>query len=126
VITLGLDRIEKTEAAHVIFKENKTLKPKEYFRHTLGITISNELVEEIELCFSPALTPYIKTQHLHHTQKTLRDDDTGLLISLKLIPNPELTQLILGYGADVRVIKPERLRLKIREVVVSMRENVGI
>jgi hypothetical protein len=100
----------------VVFKENKTLKPKEYFQHTLGVTLGNGAVEEVELWFSPALAPYIKTQHPHHTQKTLRDEATGLVITLKLIPNPELTQLILGYGADVKVLKPVGLIKQIKEV----------
>jgi predicted DNA-binding transcriptional regulator YafY len=66
-------------------------------------------VEEIELWFSSAQAPYIKTQHLHHTQKTIRDDSEGLIIAMKLILNPELTQLLLSYGADVRVLKPRSL-----------------
>jgi len=59
------------------------------------------------------MAPYIKTHHLHHTQATLREDAEGLVISLKLIPNPELTQLILSYGADVRVMKPVSLKERI-------------
>jgi predicted DNA-binding transcriptional regulator YafY len=88
------------------FKESKTLKPKDYFQHTLGITLGKRPVEEIELWFSPAMAPYIKTQHPHHSQKTVAEDERGLVISLKLIPNPELTQLILSYGAEVMVVKP--------------------
>jgi predicted DNA-binding transcriptional regulator YafY len=114
IITLGLDRFVKAEGANVAFKENKTLKPKEYFQHTLGITLGKGPVEEIELWFSRAQAPYIKTQHLHHTQKTVREDENGLVISLRLIPNPELTQLILSYGPEVKVLKP-----------LSLKENIG-
>jgi predicted DNA-binding transcriptional regulator YafY len=48
--------------------------------------------------------------------KTVREDETGLVISLKLIPNPELTQLILSYGADVNVLKPVSLHERITEI----------
>jgi predicted DNA-binding transcriptional regulator YafY len=116
IITLGLDRIEKLTPADLPFRENKTLKPKQYFEHTLGITLGKGPVEEIELWFAPAMAPYIKTQQLHHTQKTVRDDESGLVISVQLIPNPELTQLILGYGADVKVLKPQWLRESIQEI----------
>jgi predicted DNA-binding transcriptional regulator YafY len=109
-MTLGLDRMVKVENALISFKENKHLKPKEYFQHTLGITLGKGPVEEIELWFSPLQAPYIKTQHLHHTQKTVSEDKNGLVISLKLIPNPELTQLLLSYGADVKVLKPNSLK----------------
>ena len=116
VITLGLDRIVSIEHATVIFRENKSLKPKEYFQHTLGITLGKGPVEEIELWFSSFHVPYIKTQHLHHTQKLVSEDEQGIVITLKLIPNPELTQMLLGYGADVRVVKPISLQQQIREV----------
>ncbi|HEY5823010.1 MAG TPA: WYL domain-containing protein [Cyclobacteriaceae bacterium] len=116
VITLGLDRIIKAERANVLFKENKELKPKEYFQHTLGITLGKGPVEEIELWFSSLQAPYIKTQHLHHTQKTIRDNKEGLVILLKLIPNPELTQLLLSFGAEVKVLKPKSLRDSLKQV----------
>jgi predicted DNA-binding transcriptional regulator YafY len=38
------------------------------------------------------------------------------MIGLKLIPNPELTQLILSYGADVKVLRPVALQECIKEI----------
>jgi predicted DNA-binding transcriptional regulator YafY len=116
IVTLGLDRFVKAEAATIPFQENKTLKPKQYFEHTLGITLGKGPVEDIELWFSPTTAPYIKTQHVHHSQKTLLEDETGLVILLKLIPNPELTQLILSYGAEVKVVKPISLKESIARI----------
>lgn len=116
ILTLALDRMKKVEAAHVAFRENEGLKPKEYFEHTLGITLGPGPVEDIELWFSPTVAPYLTTQHVHHTQRTLREDDEGLVIGLRLIPNPELQQLILSYGADVRVLKPLTLKKQIEGV----------
>lgn len=116
IITLGLDRFVKADAAAVPFQENKTLKPRQYFEHTLGITLGKGPVEGVELWFSPVMAPYIKTQHVHHTQKTVREDETGLVIMLKLIPNPELTQVILSYGAEVKVVKPISLKESIARI----------
>lgn len=121
-ITLGLDRIAKIEQLTSVFKENKTIKQKQqhYFKHTLGVTIGKGPVELIELEFSPTLAPYIKTQHIHHTQRTIHDDANGLTISLKLIPNPELLQLILSYGADVKVIGPLTLKQHVKATLDQM------
>jgi len=88
IIALGLDRFVAVKPAHVSFKENKTLKPKEYFEHTLGITLGTGPVEVLELWFSPTVAPYIVTQHMHHPQKTVLEDEEGLVILLQLIPNP--------------------------------------
>jgi predicted DNA-binding transcriptional regulator YafY len=116
IIVLALDRMEKITPATVNFRENKTLKPKEYFQHTLGVTLGTGPVEDIELWFSPVMAPYLKTQHVHHSQKTVRDDARGLVIALRLIPNPELTQLILGYGPDAAVLKPVHLKNEIERL----------
>ncbi|MFM8832722.1 MAG: helix-turn-helix transcriptional regulator, partial [Cytophagales bacterium] len=67
LITLGLERIEKMTPLALPFKENKNLKPKEYFQHTLGITLGTGPVEDVELWFSKTLAPYLKTQHIHHS-----------------------------------------------------------
>jgi predicted DNA-binding transcriptional regulator YafY len=112
-IILALDRIERVTRMKVPYKPYKGKDLLHYFEHTIGVTLGDGAAEEIVLWFSPLMAPYIKTQHLHPTQTTLRDDAKGLTIALKLIPNPELTQLILGYGADVRVMKPLSLKEKI-------------
>jgi predicted DNA-binding transcriptional regulator YafY len=116
IIVLGLDRIEKLEPAAVSFRENKDLKPKEYFQNTLGVTLGIGPVEYIELWFNAHFAPYLKTQYIHHSQYTVRADDHGLVIALRLIPNPELKQLILSYGDGVQVLKPDSLRKEIEEV----------
>jgi predicted DNA-binding transcriptional regulator YafY len=125
IITLALDRIIKLKEANTAFKENKKLKPKEYFKHTLGITLGKGPVEDIELWFSPTMAPYIKTQHLHHTQKTIHEDKHGLTINLKLIPNPELLQLLLSYCGNVKVLAPVSLKEKYREDISKGMEMCG-
>jgi predicted DNA-binding transcriptional regulator YafY len=116
VITLALDRMVKVGKSECVFRGNDMVKPKEYFQHTLGVTLGKGPVEEIQLWFSPAQAPYIKTQYVHHTQKIEIDNEDGLVVTIRLIPNPELTQLILGYGAEVRVLKPLSLRDAIYKV----------
>ena len=115
-ITLGLDRIQKITPATLPFRENKTFKPKQYFEHTLGVTLGKGPVEEIELWFAATVAPYIRTQHVHHSQRTVRDDEHGLVITVRLILNPELTQFILSYGADINVLKPEPLKKAVQAI----------
>jgi predicted DNA-binding transcriptional regulator YafY len=114
IITLGLDRMERVVPSSNVFKKNKSFKPGEYFQHTLGITLGKGPAEKIELWFSPTQAPYIKTQHIHKTQKTIHEDEKGLIISLKLIPNPELMQLLSSHGAEVRVLNSPVLKEKLR------------
>jgi predicted DNA-binding transcriptional regulator YafY len=120
-LTLGLDRIEKITEASSAFKESDGLKSEQYFADTLGVTVGKGPAEDIVLWFSPKQAPYIKTQHLHHSQTTVSDDDSGLVISCKLItPSPELVSLVLSYGADVKVISPITLKDTITETIRHM------
>lgn len=114
IIILGLDRMEHVADANVSFRENETLNPNEYFQHIIGVTLGKGPVEKIILKISPLLAPYIRTQHIHHTQYILQDNSHGILLTLHLIPNYELVQLLLGYGRDIDVLEPLTLKEKLR------------
>jgi len=125
IITLGLDRILSLEHASVAFRPNTELSEENYFHHTIGVTHSSQAVEEIILQFSPNQANYIKTQHLHHSQLTLNEDENGLKVALKLMINYELISLLLSFGGEVEVLKPLSLRKKIKELLKKGWERYG-
>jgi predicted DNA-binding transcriptional regulator YafY len=90
IVILGLDRIEGIKDENIQFREDNAPDDKEYFQHTIGITKGQGPVEEIQLAFTPEQGHYIKTLHLHHTQKMVSDDEKGVVITLQLIQNYEL------------------------------------
>jgi predicted DNA-binding transcriptional regulator YafY len=116
-LPLGLDRMESIADAPIPYKQNKTIDADTYFKHILGITVAKGPVEDIRLWFSPTQAPYIKTRNIHHSQETISDGVDGLVISLQLIPNYELLQEILSYGPEVKVMEPESLREKVKEML---------
>jgi predicted DNA-binding transcriptional regulator YafY len=122
VITLALDRMEKIQPEPVPYKPNTKLNANEFFKHTLGITHAQGPVEEVVLWFSPALGPYIKTQHLHASQQIVKDDKDGLVIRLKLIINYELTSLLLSFCPEVCVLQPLALKEKLDGLLVEGRK----
>lgn len=116
-LVLALDRIEAIEMARLVFKPYKGKDIQQYFSHTLGVTINNTGVKEIRLWFSAAQGNYIKTQHLHATQKMVSDTPDGLIITLQLIPNYELLQTLLAFGPEVKVLEPESLRSEMKDML---------
>lgn len=106
--TFGLDRILEIWPTYDHF-DARHFDDAEYFKHAIGITVPKDKPENILLAFSPRMGKYIKTQPLHHSQKIVKDDEEALHIELKLVVNPELIMLLLGYGADVRVLRPHSL-----------------
>ena len=63
------------------------------------------------------MAPYVLTQNLHPTQKILRSDNESLLISLDLIVTFEVINTILSFGENVKVLKPEHLKEKVKRTL---------
>jgi predicted DNA-binding transcriptional regulator YafY len=120
IASFGLDRMERIKKANVKFVPNSSFNSDDFFKSTLGITTSTETPERIILSFDPKTAPYIKTQHLHESQTTLKDENGEFIIELTLIVNYELTSLLLGYGPSVKVLAPERLRDEIKKAAQEM------
>ena len=112
--TFGIDRIEDLEVKTEIFKVDNKLNPAEMFAKTIGLVYSLNSSQKIVLSFTPTQGKYIKTLPLHTSQRVLIDNELELRISINVIPNYELAQLILKHGDTVKVIEPEWLVEDIR------------
>lgn len=124
ITNLALDRIEgEILSVNQTFIENTEIDFDEYFEDIIGVTKpAGRQVEKVKLWFSPAQAPYIHTKPLHGTQKE-KLDDTGLTVTIEVIPNVELEQLILRYGENCRVLEPEGLKTIINQRLTNARNN---
>ena len=106
---MALDRIEALEETDKAYRKSET-DWEEFFYDIVGVTRPHgEEAREIILKFTPEIAPYVITKPLHPSQKH-RQDDTGLEVRLKVIPNYELVNIILSFAENVEVISPEDLR----------------
>lgn len=115
-----LDRIESIEEVPEVV-ENVDINWQDYFDDIIGVSDrdNGELVS-IKLKFSETRISYVKTKPLHSSQRPDNDDLEGLTIYIEVVPNRELTQLILSFGPDVEVLEPEILRKEIKEKTEEM------
>ena len=65
------------------------------------------------------MAPYILTKPIHGSQKKISESEKGVKIEIEVIPNYELKQLLLSYGANVEIISPETYR---NEIAASIKE----
>lgn len=121
----GLDRIQSIKILpKKAFIENQDFDAENYFENIIGVSIpQNSKIEKIEVQCSAELSDYIKTKPIHSSQKVLKDNKTGILIQLKLIPNYELMSLLLSFGAGIKVLKPETLVSNIKNILKSSLEK---
>lgn len=114
-----IDRIEKVTKAKQKFIPSE-YDFTEYFDDLIGVTKSQLSIEKVVLRFTEDRLPYVLSKPLHHSQKFHKDSKT---VSIKVIVNRELIQLLLSFGADVEVIEPAHLRQDIENLLVNALNN---
>ena len=111
ISNIALDRIISIDKSKSVYIPNTKIDFVEYFEDVIGVTIDErKLVQKVILEISANLWPYIKTKPLHGSQRILTETKENTIVELELILNFELESIILSYGEEVEVIKPEALR----------------
>ncbi|MEP4532694.1 MAG: WYL domain-containing protein [Cyclobacteriaceae bacterium] len=114
ITTLSLDRIESVAPSNCAYVPNTLYDFNDYFEDIIGITRPDGARStDVRLWFAPEQAPYVRTKPLHGTQRHQANDDGSMSVTIDVIPNYELEQLILSFGESCRVIEPEDLRKKI-------------
>jgi len=116
-----LDRILQAEISLLdAFRKAPGKKMEHHFKHVVGVSIPRDgQMETVELWVRSDLAGYIRTKPIHASQQILREDETGMHIQLRLIPNYELESVILSHGEKVEVIQPLALRQRIEERILN-------
>ncbi|MEQ9302445.1 MAG: WYL domain-containing protein, partial [Marinoscillum sp.] len=113
---LSLDRIEDISESKEPYIPNNDYNFFEYFEDMIGVTKPPDAsVVSVCLWFSVSQTPYIKTKPIHGTQHQTFHDDGSSTVTVEVLPNYELEQLILSYGENCKVLEPERLKKTIKD-----------
>jgi predicted DNA-binding transcriptional regulator YafY len=111
IYNLALDRIISISEANLPYIENSEIDFNEYFEEIVGVTKPAGVNPEvIKLQFSSEQAPYILTKPIHGSMKKISHDDNGLIVSILVIPNYELSKLILSFGESVKVLQPQELK----------------
>lgn len=117
----ALDRINKVEETGKSIRKN-TINWQDYFDEIIGVTKPiDRLPEKIVLRFSEKRIHYVKTKPLHGvTQKPVKSDPEERSIQIEVIPNFELYQKLLSFGADVEVVSPAHIREEMKHKIAMM------
>lgn len=125
ILSLALDRIEAVDFDLSVSYEIEDFDADKYYENTYGVTVlgARGLIN-IELIIDQANAPYVITKPFHHSQEIVkRNEDGSIVIKLKLHHNYELERLILGFGAGITVIKPRRLKQRIKSILKHALSN---
>ncbi|MFM2393499.1 MAG: hypothetical protein RLZZ546_1481 [Bacteroidota bacterium] len=122
---IALDRILKiNEHSKLKYKIDPTFNSNSFFKDIVGVTLMEGLrIEEIIIKADLHNAPYIKTKPIHASQCIVSEDEKSTTFSYHIKINPEFERIILGFGCNVEVIKPLRLRNKIYKNLIKAKEN---
>ncbi len=115
---LALDRIQTTpKVLGVKYKQDRRNWRDEYFDEFVGVSRNEEKVQTIRFRVVKDRAGYVQTKPIHATQKHIRDGQSAeyTMFEITVIPNRELIQQFLSFGADVEVLEPASVRLAMAE-----------
>lgn len=117
IMTLALDRIIDLNFDLTKTYVKKKFDPDAYYNDTIGVTVlSDRELIDIELRVDKGNAPYIMTKPFHSSQEMIGEyPDGAILIRLRAHHNFELERLLLGFGDAITVLKPRRLKQKIKK-----------
>ncbi|SHI84400.1 helix-turn-helix transcriptional regulator [Flavobacterium terrae] len=119
ISNLALDRIIKIDYDFNTPALEHNFNAEEYYKNVVGVTINDGMQPRvIQLWVDAYNAPYVITKPIHNTQRIIQQNEDGsIIINLFLIENFELERIILGFGESVEVLKPERLRQRIKSII---------
>lgn len=112
--SFALDRISDIEITLKKFHYPENFNPEIAFQNTFGIVNDGTPAQKIVLSFSFEQGKYIKSLPMHHSQKTIIDNEKELRIELFLQPTYDFAMELLSIGKEVKVLEPKELQNKIK------------
>ena len=115
--TYGIDRITNLQLLDREFKRDEGIDPDKLFKDSFGIWDDPDTpVEEIELSYSELDGKFLKNNPLHSSQTILADNPEEFRIRLRLKITNDFVMALLSRSNSLTVLKPESLRLRIKDI----------
>jgi len=122
--SFALDRMQDLEILKTKFEPAAAFDVNEHYKNCFGIVSPNaKEPSRIVLSFNPFQGKYIKSLPLHHTQKTVIDNDHELRVEFWVYITHDLVMEILSYGDNVKVIEPKELIDEVKNILTDALEN---
>jgi len=118
VRTFKLARIKKFTPTKKSFDEPQAVDLQDYFGQAWSMIPEGEL-HDVHLRFSPKVAGNVAEVQWHNSQRVEWNDDGSMDFHVQVDGLGEITWWILGYGDQVEVIAPDRLRERIADVAAA-------
>lgn len=115
IVTFALDRIISIDYDLSVPYTTENFNGDAYYKNVVGVTVANTRAERVKFWVDKKNAPYVITKPFHSSQRIIEQRDDGVIFNILVQMNFELERLILGFGDSIEIIKPKRLRDRIKQ-----------
>jgi predicted DNA-binding transcriptional regulator YafY len=121
LMTLALDRIQEAHEMSSIPMQPAPEGIENFYNDVIGVTKSqSQKSSTVVLKVANHHIQYLITKPLHSSQKILKKEEDGTIISIQVVLNYELEKEILGLGECIKVLAPRILSKHIKKRISEM------
>jgi len=124
--TLKIERIERVEPAAERYEIPDDFDPHALLADAWGIWYTEEPPVEVVLKFSARVANRVRETRWHRSEQLTELEDGSLLWRAWIAEPQEMLPWVRGWGADVEVMEPQRMREAVVEEVIKMARLYGI
>lgn len=110
VRTFKLERVERIELTHDSYELPDGFDPSHLFDQAWGIWFTDQDPVEVQLRFSQRVAHRVRETRWHPSEQVTVLEDGNLLWTAWIAEPREMYPWIRGWGADVEVLEPEKVR----------------
>ena len=122
--TFKLNRIRELKTLSQNFVDDEDFDLSEYLGRAWSM-IPEGRIYNVKLRFLPKVAENVAEVQWHSTQKVTHNSDGSVTVEFRVDGLGEITWWILGYGDQVQVLRPKRLRQKLIETAKNMAKLNG-
>ncbi len=120
--TFAVDRIKSIKGTGARFTIPRDFQWESYTRDSFRLFTGGAPVE-VSIDFSPAIAPVIKSRRVHESQRVETLPDGGARLFMTVAGFFEVTQWVLGFGAQARVAGPPELVRLVADEIARMAKS---
>ncbi|MDX9864015.1 MAG: CRISPR-associated endonuclease Cas3'', partial [Anaerolineaceae bacterium] len=124
--TFKIERIERIEALNERYTIPSDFDPRDLLKDAWGIWYTEAEPVRVVLKFHASIAQRIKETRWHVSEQVSGQPDGSLLWEARIAEPKEMLPWIRGFGADVEVLEPEKMRAALEREVKIMAEVYGV
>lgn len=121
---LAVHRILNIELHDEAFLDDHPFDENTFMKNRFGLFSGN--LENIKLKFDKSIRHHIEHKHWNSSQEFANDKKGNLIMKMETPITPELTAWILGWNKNVHILKPNKLKNDVKDLIISMKKQYKI